>query len=130
MAPEVLSCQALNRALLSRQRLLSPPPQLAGAAPAEQVIEMVEHLVGLQAQAPFPPYYGLWSRLPDFRPNDLATLITERKVVRIALMRGTIHLVSAQDCAASSGLRGTGRPGQGHPLRAHHLTALSAARVG
>jgi hypothetical protein len=100
MAPEVLSGQALNRALLSRQRLLSPPPQLAGAAPAEQVIEMVEHLVGLQAQAPFPPYYGLWSRLPDFRPNDLATLITERKVVRIALMRGTIHLVSAQDCLA------------------------------
>jgi hypothetical protein len=100
MSPEVLSCQALNRALLSRQRLLSPPPQLAGAAPAEQVIEMVEHLVGLQAQAPFPPYYGLWSRLPDFRPNDLATLITERKVVRIALMRGTIHLVSAQDCLA------------------------------
>ena len=94
----MLSNQALNRALLSRQRLLPPPPQLAGAAPAERVIEMVEHLVGLQAQAPFPPYYGLWSRLADFQPNDLATLITERKVVRIALMRGTIHLVSAHDC--------------------------------
>src|ERR1022692_3198714 len=97
MSPEVLSNQALNRALLARQRLLPPPPQLAGATPGERVIEMVEHLVGLQAQAPFPPYYGLWSRLPDFQPNELATLLTERKVVRLALMRGTIHLVSAGD---------------------------------
>lgn len=62
------------------------------------MIETVEHLVGLQAQAPFPPYYGLWSRLADFRPGDLAELILDRRVVRIALMRGTIHLVSARDC--------------------------------
>ncbi len=52
---------------------------------AERVIETVEHLAGLQA--PFPPYYGLWSRLAGFRPADLAELITDRKVVRIALSR-------------------------------------------
>jgi hypothetical protein len=62
------------------------------------VVAAVEHLLGLQAQAPFPPYYGLWSRLADFRPDELARLITGRQVVRIALMRGTIHLVSARDC--------------------------------
>jgi hypothetical protein len=62
------------------------------------VVETIEHLVGLQAQAPFPPYYGLLSRLDGFRPDDLASLITGRAVVRIALMRGTIHLVSARDC--------------------------------
>jgi len=62
------------------------------------VINTIEHLIGLQAQAPFPPYYGLWSRLGGFRPDDLASLITDRGVVRIALMRGTIHLVSARDC--------------------------------
>ena len=38
------------------------------------------------------------SRLDGFRPGDLAALITDRSVVRIALMRGTIHLVSARDC--------------------------------
>lgn len=59
---------------------------------------MVEHLAGLQAQAPFPPYFGLWSRLTDFQPADLADLLVSRQVVRVALMRSTIHLVSARDC--------------------------------
>jgi Winged helix DNA-binding domain len=97
MPADLLSRQALNRALLDRQLLLRRPPMPAGAR-AERVIETVEHLAGLQAQAPFPPYYGLWSRLAGFRPADLAELITGRQVVRIALMRGTIHLVSARDC--------------------------------
>jgi DNA glycosylase AlkZ-like len=98
MSSDVLSRQALNRALLARQMLLSRRPAAPGASPAERIIGAVEHLVGLQAQAPFPPYYGLWSRLGGFRPDDLAALIVERKVVRLALMRGTIHLVSAGDC--------------------------------
>ena len=99
MPGQVLSRQALNRALLERQMLLRRAPVPGSAAGrAERVTEAVEHLVGLQAQAPFPPYYGLWSRLGDFRPDELAGLLTGRQVVRIALMRGTIHLVSARDC--------------------------------
>jgi len=98
MPAEVLSLLALNRALLDRQLLLRQRPPPADGARDAWVIETVEHLVGLQAQAPFPPYYGLWSRLAGFRPDDLAELITGRRVVRIALMRGTIHLVSARDC--------------------------------
>src|ERR1700685_1379635 len=98
MSSEMLSRQALNRALLDRQMLLRRTPLPDGGTRAGQVIETVEHLVGLQAQAPFPPYYGLWSRLTGFRPGDLAELILDRRVVRIALMRGTIHLVSARDC--------------------------------
>jgi len=95
----VLSQRAVNRALLARQLLLDRP-RLPGAGPerAAQVIGTIEHLVGLQAQAPFPPYFGLNSRLDGFRPDDLAALLTDRRVVRIALMRGTIHLVSARDC--------------------------------
>jgi hypothetical protein len=95
---DVLSLQALNRALLARQLLLSRAPLPDAGTRADRVIETVEHLAGLQAQAPFPPYYGLWSRLAGFRPADLAELILDRRVVRIALMRGTIHLVSARDC--------------------------------
>ena len=95
----MLSQRALNRALLSRQLLLDRVdlPDEASRRRAA-VIATIEHLVGLQAQAPFPPYYGLWSRLGRFRPDDLATLITDRSVVRIAVMRGTIHVVSARDC--------------------------------
>jgi hypothetical protein len=100
MAAEVLSRRALNRALLERQSLLRRAPLPDGPDRAGRVIETIEHLGGMQAQAPFPPYYGLWSRLDGFRPDDLAELLLNRAVVRIALMRGTIHLVSARDCAA------------------------------
>jgi hypothetical protein len=97
--PRVLSRRAVNRALLARQLLLDRPRLPGdGRERAAQVVGTIEHLVGLQAQAPFPPYYGLHSRLDGFRPEDLAALITDRSVVRIALMRGTIHLVSARDC--------------------------------
>lgn len=98
MPSDVLSLRALNRALLDRQLLLRQAPLPDDGSRSDRVIETVEHLVGMQAQAPFPPYYGLWSRLAGFRPADLAELILDRRVVRIALMRGTIHLVSARDC--------------------------------
>ena len=71
MTSDALTTQALNRALLARQRLLARAPLPAGPAAGDRaahVIRLVEHLAGLQAQAPFPPYYGLWSRLDGFRP--------------------------------------------------------------
>ena len=100
MPTDTLDPRALTRALLARQMLLCPAPMPAGPRRAGAVIGMVEHLAGLQAQAPFPPYFGLWSRLAGFRPADLAELLVSRQVVRIALMRSTIHLVSARDCLA------------------------------
>ncbi len=86
---ERLSLRAVNRATLARQHLLARVDRPA--------VEMVEHLVGLQAQAPFPPYTGLWTRLVDFQPGELADALLGRQVVRIVLMRGTVHLVSAED---------------------------------
>jgi winged helix DNA-binding protein len=110
MPAEVLSGRALNRALLARQHLLDRPPVPAGDQNGDgtgdrtgaraAVLAMVRHLGGLQAQAPFPPYYGLLARLDGFRPEDLAGLLESRQVVRIALMRGTIHLVTAEDALA------------------------------
>jgi hypothetical protein len=64
------------------------------------VLDAVQSLVGLQAQEPRDPYVALWSRLDGFRPEELARLLEERRVVRIALMRSTIHLVTADDCLA------------------------------
>lgn len=96
----VLGRRSLNRALLARQMLLERVPVPDPAARVDRVLTAVHRLAGLQAQAPSPPYIGLWSRLAGFEPGDLAALITSRRVVRIALMRSTIHLVSGSDCLA------------------------------
>ncbi|QWF78375.1 winged helix DNA-binding domain-containing protein [Amycolatopsis sp. CA-230715] len=92
MTSSVLSSRALNRATLARQLLLRRSPMSA--------LDAIRHLAGLQAQAPFPPYYALWARLSGFSPGDLSKLILDRSVVRTALMRGTVHLVTADDCLA------------------------------
>ena len=60
----------------------------------------IEDLVGMQAQVPGNPYIALWSRLDDFEPDDLSTLISKRGAVRMTLMRATIHLVTADDALA------------------------------
>ncbi|WP_246358609.1 winged helix DNA-binding domain-containing protein [Paenibacillus phytorum] len=89
-ASPILSQRALNRALLARQLLLERSDM-----PSHQA---VRHLVGLQAQAPNPPYVALWTRLQNFRHEELSQHIMDRSIVRIALMRSTIHLVTAEDC--------------------------------
>ncbi|MBC6457411.1 winged helix DNA-binding domain-containing protein [Actinomadura sp. HBU206391] len=60
-------------------------------------LEAVRHLVGLQAQLPDPPYIGLWTRLAGFRQDALTRLLFDRQVVRSSVLRGTQHLVAAQD---------------------------------
>jgi len=86
---QTLTARALNRATLARQSLLTRSER----RPAD----LIEHLVGLQAQAPLAPYVALWSRLIDFQPEQLSRLLTRRRVVRTSLMRATIHLVTATD---------------------------------
>jgi hypothetical protein len=87
---ELISQRALNRALLDRQLLLQRS--------STRAVDAIDHLVGMQAQVPLQPYFGLWSRLDAFDPSELAELITQRLVARVALMRNTVHLVTAADC--------------------------------
>ena len=87
-----LGRRALNRATLERQWLLRRADASVPAA--------VAHLVGLQAQTPHSWYVGLWSRLAGFRPEHAADLLADRTLVRIALMRSTIHLVTGADALA------------------------------
>jgi Winged helix DNA-binding domain len=86
----VLGARALNRATLARQLLL----ERADMAP----LGAVRHLVGLQAQVPHNPYTALWSRLDGFRAESLSQLLERREVVRVGVMRGTIHLLTGNDC--------------------------------
>lgn len=87
-----LGVAELNRTLLARQFLLKRT--------RATVPEALTHLVGMQAQIPGAPYVGLWSRLTGFGHDQLGDLITSRRAVRTALMRNTLHLVTADDCLA------------------------------
>ena len=40
---------------------------------------------------------ALWSRIADFDPEDLSRALETRAAVRMAVMRGTLHLVTADD---------------------------------
>ena len=64
MADRVLTLREINCATLARQMLLDRE--------MVPVTDAVERLVGLQAQVPNPPYIGLWTRLWDFRPPEIA----------------------------------------------------------
>lgn len=84
--------RVLNRTLLARQGLLE-----RSVRPAQDIIE---DLVGLQAQEPIDPYVALWTRLADVDPLDPSRLLETRATVRMGLLRGTLHLVTARDARA------------------------------
>jgi Winged helix DNA-binding domain len=81
--------RALNRTTLGRQLLLERSER--------SVAGTIEYLVGMQGQNPHDPYYGLWSRLEGFGPEELSGMLERREVVRGALLRGTIHLATTTD---------------------------------
>lgn len=89
MVIEPVTRRTLNRTLLSRQLLL----QRADMSPADAVT----HLLGLQSQNATSVYPGLWTRLAGFDFAAFGRLLAERRVVRLALMRNTVHLVTAAD---------------------------------
>lgn len=92
MPPELLTRRHLNRATLARQLLLRREKVSA--------VEAVRRLCGLQAQEPKPPFVGLWTRLDPFDRQDLRDALRERAIVRATLMRGTLHLLGAEDYLA------------------------------
>lgn len=86
-AGPALSRRLLDRAMLERQLLLDRVPM--------PPVEAVRHLFGLQAQVPLVPYTTLWNRIDGFEPDQLAGPLRDRVLVRTALMRSTVHLVTA-----------------------------------
>ncbi|SDI80804.1 Winged helix DNA-binding domain-containing protein [Frankineae bacterium MT45] len=89
MSADRLDLRTRNRTLLQRQLLLERSEITPLAA--------IGHLIGLQSQAPMPPYFGLWSRLANFAPADLAALLLNRQVSRLVMMRSTVHLMTSTD---------------------------------
>jgi hypothetical protein len=86
-----LSTRTLTRTLWLRQQLVPGQRSVTGVAP------VVSHLLGLQAQDNLPPYLSLAARIDGFSPADLSDLIEDRTLVRFFSMRGTVHVLTAED---------------------------------
>jgi hypothetical protein len=81
---------ALRRMRLRAQMLHRPP----GGTP----VDVVRHLVGLQAQAPMAAELGIRARSRRATLADVNRAVAEdHSVIRVYAMRGTIHLVAAED---------------------------------
>jgi Winged helix DNA-binding domain len=85
----VLTLRELNRALLARQLLLER--RKLG------VRQAVERICAIQAQWPQSPYIALWTRLSNFRKEQLTRALEEHEVVKATLFRITLHMTSARD---------------------------------
>jgi len=59
-------------------------------------VTAIERLAGMQAQYSPSPYIGLWSRVRDFKRDELEAALAAQLVYKATLMRGTLHLVSAR----------------------------------
>lgn len=81
--------RALGRALLARQHLLDRTD-----APA---LDVVRRLVALQSQNPSSAYLALHARVAGMTHADLAAPMLDRRAARLALLRDTVHLVTAED---------------------------------
>lgn len=89
MPDRILTLRELNRATLDRQMLLERHSLPVPAA--------IERLAGMQAQLASAPFVGLWTRLKDFKREDLAAAVESKTVVKATMMRATLHLCSAED---------------------------------
>lgn len=85
----LLTDRALNRTLWLRQHLAEPV--------AVDPVDMVRHLVGLQAQEGRSPYFSLRARIRDFDPMALSEAIADRRLARFLSLRGTVHVLTADD---------------------------------
>jgi len=60
-----------------------------------RVEDVVDAVAGLNAQTARGPSVGLWSRISDFRQESLDERLRDYRLVKANLMRGTVHLVTA-----------------------------------
>jgi len=90
MAERILTLRELSRATLARQSLLERTSSLSS-------LDTIKHLVAMQGQVSNAPYIGLWTRLQAYQRDDLTGLLESRQVVRAPSLRGTLHILAAED---------------------------------
>lgn len=111
-AMDRIDARTLSRTFLLRQGLLG---DLGATVP-----DVVRHLVAVQAQEPNWAIVALRARVPTMTRDDVGCLVGERTLVRTPLLRGTQHLLAADDYAW---LRPTVQPMLDRLLRSPYFRA-------
>jgi uncharacterized protein YcaQ len=103
---------------------------LTARAPRGSLVEVARQIGGLHAQVMSSADLSLWTRLRGHRREDLPRALWEdRTLVKTWLMRGTLHLVPAEDLAVyCSALDGRGHYA-GAWLRYFDVTAHEMERL-
>lgn len=113
--PAALTERAWTATLLERQHLTQRVD--------EDVIEVLDRCVGLQSQDPQAAFVALASRVEGFDPAELDELMASRTVVRMALLRGTVFLMDADD---ARWVRALAEPALAAELRIHTRRLVGA----
>lgn len=84
---------------------------LAARVPAERWMEVARRVCGLHAQLARSAELTLWARVDDVAPGTLETALwTDRTLVRTWAMRGTLHLLAADELGLWVGAQGALMP--------------------
>jgi hypothetical protein len=71
---------------------------LAERLPAKRILDVVSDVCGVHAQVPSSAELQVWARTDDARPEDVREALWERRsLVRTWSLRGTLHLLTAED---------------------------------
>jgi winged helix DNA-binding protein len=104
---------------------------LAKQAPRSRLVDVVRDVCGLQAQLFSAAELGLSARVAGLRQQDVRDeLWTRRSLVRAWTVRGTIHLIPAEDLPLWMGALGSRRYWESSVWLARHgLTGKEAAAI-
>jgi hypothetical protein len=109
---------------LARQRL-------DRRAPRGSLLEVVRDLCGVHAQLASSAELALWARIEGIERDEIRTALDEeRSLVKTWAMRGTLHLLAAEDLPLYVAVLGPGwdNPGgawlRGHGVREEHFETI------
>lgn len=114
--PLELSRQQSNRLYLKSHFLLENAQQA-------DLVKVIGGICGLNAQTARAAYFSLWARIAGFQKDQLTkTLHEDKRLIKTWLMRGTAHIVPAQDFGIyHKALQGSLSEGWQRQLKKHGL---------
>jgi hypothetical protein len=67
-------------------------------AEKDELVNVVGNVCGLHSQLPLTPYFMLWNRIENFKPELLDdALYLKKSLIKTWFMRGTLHIIPSED---------------------------------